>query len=97
VGIAAAVPAPAVFALVLALALHHYDVTALMEKGAPDRVVRLRPGWDVVVVVLAAAAAAGWAAPATAVLAVLAGGSFAISALAWRRAGRGVSSEGGPR
>ncbi len=97
VGIAAAVPAPAVFALVFALALHHYDVTALMEKGAPDRVVRLRPGWDVVVVVLAAAAAAGWATRATVVLAVLAGGTFLIGALARRWAGRRDTSEGGPR
>jgi hypothetical protein len=94
VGVACAVPAPLVFALVLALALHHYDVTARMEKGAPDPVVRLRPGWDVVVVLLTLAAAAGWATGGTIVLAGLAGGAFVVSALAGRRT---AQVEGAPR
>ena len=85
VGMACAVPAPAVFALVFALALHHYDVTARMEKGAPDRVVRLRPGWDGVVVLLTVAVVAGWATGGTIVLAVLGGGAFVVGALAGRR------------
>nr|WP_239107594.1 DUF5941 domain-containing protein [Spirilliplanes yamanashiensis] len=93
VGVACAVPAPLVFALVFTLALHHYDVTALMEKGAPDRVVRLRPGWDVVVVLLTLAAAAGWATGGTIVLACLGGGAFVIGALAGRRS---AQAEGVP-
>ena len=36
VGLVGAVPPPVVYLLLFALALHHYDLTARMEKGAPD-------------------------------------------------------------
>jgi hypothetical protein len=65
-----------------------------MEKGAPDRVLRLRPGWDAVVVLLTLAVVAGWATGGTIALAALAGGAFVISALAGRRS---AQAEGGPR
>ncbi|WP_442792073.1 DUF5941 domain-containing protein [Micromonospora sp. NBC_01796] len=65
IDVAAGVPGPVTFALLFVLALHHYDLTARLEKrgAAPE----LRPyglGWDgrlllLVAVVLAGVAAAG--------------------------------------
>ncbi|MFI6762773.1 DUF5941 domain-containing protein [Micromonospora sp. NPDC050417] len=65
VDVAAGIPGPVTFALLFVLALHHYDLTARLEKrsAAPE----LRPyglGWDgrlllLVAVVLAGVAAAG--------------------------------------
>ncbi|MFK3981444.1 DUF5941 domain-containing protein [Micromonospora sp. NPDC050397] len=65
VDVAAGIPGPVTFALLFVLALHHYDLTARLEKrsAAPE----LRPyglGWDgrlllLVVVVLAGVPAAG--------------------------------------
>lgn len=88
VGLVGSVPPPVVFLLLFTLALRHYDLTARMEKGAPAG--RSRPaliGWDVRVVLLTAAALAGQATLGEAVLAVLTGGAFLISAVADWRAG----------
>jgi Family of unknown function (DUF5941)/CDP-alcohol phosphatidyltransferase len=63
VGVSAAVPAPLIFALLFALSMRHYDVTARMEKGAPQNGLRHAvAGWDGRVVLLAGAALAGEAA-----------------------------------
>lgn len=71
VGVAFDVPLPLVYALLFALALHHYDLTARLEKRiAPPPLHRLGLGWDGRVLLLAVAALAGVAAIAAAVLAV---------------------------
>ncbi len=36
VGLLGSVPPPVVFLLLFVLALHHYDLTARMEKAAPE-------------------------------------------------------------
>ena len=41
VGLVGAVPPPVVYLLLFVLALHHYDLTARMEKGAPRRLRRV--------------------------------------------------------
>jgi hypothetical protein len=90
VGLSGAVPPPVVFLLLFVLALHHYDLTARMEKGAPapgGPAVLL--GWDGRVVLLVLAAAAGVATGGVAVLAGLVGGGFLVGAVAdWRNARR---------
>ncbi|GGQ69433.1 DUF5941 domain-containing protein [Couchioplanes azureus] len=54
------VPPPALFALLFALALHHYDLTARMEKGAPGPgAKRALLGWDGRVTLLTVFALAG--------------------------------------
>jgi hypothetical protein len=79
------VPAPVVFALLFALALHHYDVTARMEKGTPRQGARAGLGWDGRVLLLVAAALTGVATSATALLAGIVAGAFLIGAVAdWR-------------
>jgi phosphatidylglycerophosphate synthase len=61
-GIAFGVPPPYVFALLFALALHFYDLTARMEKGiGPPALRRWTLGWDGRVAALLACAALGWA------------------------------------
>jgi hypothetical protein len=96
-----AVPAPVVFLLLFALAMHHYDLTARMEKGAPARgSAGGNLGWDGRVLVLAVAAVAG---AATAGVAVLAGhvllmfGIGAVAAWSATRARPVLVGEGGPR
>ncbi|OJF12559.1 DUF5941 domain-containing protein [Couchioplanes caeruleus] len=54
------VPPPVLFALLFALALHHYDLTARMEKAAPDATARRALlGWDGRVALLLVCALAG--------------------------------------
>ena len=62
VGVAWRVPSPLIFGLLLVLALHHYDLTARLEKRAgppPLHVATL--GWDGRVVVLALGAVLSYA------------------------------------
>jgi hypothetical protein len=80
------VPPPVIFALLFALALHHYDLVARMEKGAPTGSGGGDPlGWDGRIVLLTVAALAGVATLGEAVLAVLVAGNFLIRAIADRR------------
>ncbi|WP_372338903.1 DUF5941 domain-containing protein [Actinoplanes sp. RD1] len=83
------VPPPVVFALLLVLALHHYDLTARMEKGAPDpHAKRALLGWDGRVVLLVFFALAGVAAPGELLLAVVVGVQFLTGAVTdWRSGG----------
>jgi hypothetical protein len=95
------VPAPVAFLLLFALALHHYDLTARMEKGAPARGSGGGGlGWDGRVLVLAVAAVAGAATAGTAVLAghvLLMFGIGAVAAWSATRARPVLVVEGGPR
>ncbi len=86
VGLVGAVPPAVVFLLLFALALHHYDLTARMEKAAPDAGgTPALLGWDGRVVLLTVAAVAGYATLGTAVLAGIVGGGFLVGAVAdWR-------------
>ncbi|MEH1015288.1 DUF5941 domain-containing protein [Micromonospora sp. CPCC 206060] len=62
VGVGAAVSPPLVFALLLVLALHHYDLTARLEKRqAAPPLHDWTLGWDGRLLVLSAAAIAGFA------------------------------------
>ena len=81
------VPHPMVFLLLFTLALHHYDLTARMEKAAPAGLGGGVPlGWDGRVVLLTAAGATGFATVGEVVLAAWVGGSFLVTAAAdWRR------------
>jgi hypothetical protein len=84
-GLIGRVPPPVVFALLFALALHHYDLTARMEKGTPQQEGRARLGWDGRVVLLVVATLAGVATAGTALLAGIVAGVFAIGAVVdWR-------------
>ena len=89
VGLIGDVPPPVVFLLLFALALHHYDLIARMEKGAPAGSGKGAVlGWDGRVVLLTIAALAGVATLGEATLAVAVGGGFLVGAIAgWRRAG----------
>ncbi|WP_305787650.1 DUF5941 domain-containing protein [Symbioplanes lichenis] len=89
VGMICDVPPPVVFALLLVLALHHYDLTARMEKGAPDpHAKRALLGWDGRVVLLVFFALAGVAAPGELLLAVVVGVQFLTGAVIdWRSGG----------
>jgi phosphatidylglycerophosphate synthase len=72
IGVAAAfgVPLPALFALLFALAMHFYDLTARMEKRTTaPRVRGWALGWDGRTAALLAGAALGWAFAGTLVLA----------------------------
>jgi phosphatidylglycerophosphate synthase len=84
------VPPPVIFALLLALALHHYDLTARMEKGAPSGSGKgALLGWDGRIVLLTAFALSGFATLGEVLLAVLTAGGFLFTAIAdRRRAGR---------
>jgi hypothetical protein len=91
VGLIGRVPPPVVFALLFALALHHYDLTARMEKGtAQHGGSRAWFGWDgrVVLLVVAALPGASSAGVTTAGTALMAGavcGGFLIGAVRdWR-------------
>jgi phosphatidylglycerophosphate synthase len=88
VGLVAAVPAPVVYLLLFALALHHYDLTARMEKGAPaPGGPTALLGWDGRVALLTVAAAAGVAGPGAAALAGIVVGAFVVGAVTdWRGA-----------
>ncbi|SDZ38360.1 CDP-alcohol phosphatidyltransferase [Micromonospora pattaloongensis] len=59
IGLAAGVPPLFTFALLFALALHHYDLTARLEKRAERRpMLAFTLGWDVRLLVLALAVSA---------------------------------------
>jgi hypothetical protein len=88
-GLSGHVPPPVVFVLLFVLALRHYDLTARMEKGAPAGNAGAILGWDGRVVLLTVAAVTGVATPGEAVLAVLVGGAFVVTAVRdWRSDGR---------
>jgi phosphatidylglycerophosphate synthase len=89
VALICAVPPPVVYLLLFVLALGHYDLTARMEKGAPDATVaRARLGWDGRVVVLVLSALGGVATVAALLLAVIMGGWFLTGAVRdWRSGG----------
>ncbi|MFI5934948.1 DUF5941 domain-containing protein [Actinoplanes sp. NPDC051494] len=83
------VPPPVVFGLLFVLALHHYDLTARMEKGAPDvNARRALFGWDGRVVLLVFFALAGVATAGELLLAVGVGLHFLTGAVKdWRTGG----------
>lgn len=89
VGLICAVPPPVVYLLLFVLALHHYDLTARMEKGAPDATTgRARLGWDGRVVLLLLCALGGVATAGELLLAVAVGGAFLVGAVGdWRSGG----------
>ncbi len=89
VGMICQVPPPVIFALLFVLALHHYDLTARMEKGAPDpHAKRALLGWDGRIVLLVFFALAGVAAPGELLLAVGVGVHFLAGAVSdWRSGG----------
>ncbi|WP_067494767.1 DUF5941 domain-containing protein [Actinoplanes sp. TFC3] len=80
------VPPPVVFALLFVLALHHYDLTARMEKGAPGKPAkRALLGWDGRVVLLVFFALAGIATGGELLLAIGIGVHFLTGAIKdWR-------------
>jgi phosphatidylglycerophosphate synthase len=89
VGLAGPVPPPVIYLLLFTLALHHYDLTARMEKAAPESVGRPAPlGWDGRILLLTAGALAGWAGYAEVLLAGLVGGGFLAGAIRDWRASR---------
>jgi hypothetical protein len=88
-GLLGDVPPPVVYLLLFTLALHHYDLTARMEKGAPAPESRgALLGWDGRIVLLTLAALAGQATLGEAVLAGIVGGGFLVGAVSdWRTSG----------
>ncbi|RZU51706.1 phosphatidylglycerophosphate synthase [Krasilnikovia cinnamomea] len=83
------VPTPVTYALLFALAVRHYDVTARMEKAAPVAAATGAVlGWDGRVLLLAAAGVAGLATDAEAVLALWVAGAVVVQAAVDRRAAR---------
>ena len=90
VGLLGPVPPAVVFLLLFVLALHHYDLTARMEKAAPESTGGATLlGWDGRIVLLTLAGLAGWATLGEAVLAGLVLGGFVVKVLGdWRKAGR---------
>ena len=80
------VPPAVVFGLLFVLALHHYDLTARMEKGAPDaKAGRAILGWDGRVILLVLCALAGFGTVGEFALAVLVGVQFLAGAIGdWR-------------
>jgi hypothetical protein len=86
VGLLGAVPPAVVFLLLFVLALHHYDLTARMEKAAPDAGGGPAPlGWDGRVLLLTAAGLTGYATLGEAVLAGIVGGGFLVGVISdWR-------------
>jgi hypothetical protein len=89
VGLSCAVPPPIVYLLLFTLALDHYDLTARMEKGAPDATAaRARLGWDGRVGILVLTALVGVATAGELLLAVVMAGSFLAGAVRdWRSGG----------
>lgn len=98
VGYGFGVPRPLIFTLLLVLALHHYNLTARLEKR--ERTPLLRSfglGWDGRLILLTAFVMLG---VGTVGFAVLAGYLFAISTLSavtgWTVAARACRTEAGP-
>jgi hypothetical protein len=89
VALLGAVPPPLVYLLLFVLALHHYDLTARMEKAAPEATgTPALLGWDGRVVLLTVAAVAGHATLGTAALAGIVAGGFVVGVVADRRVAR---------
>jgi hypothetical protein len=90
VGLVCSVPPPVVYLLLFMLALDHYDLTARMEKGAPDATAaKVWLGWDGRVVILVLSALGGVATVGELLLAVIVGGSFLAGAVSdWRSGGK---------
>lgn len=84
-GVAGSVPPPVMFVLLFALALHHYDLTARMEKGAPAGSGGALLGWDGRVLLLTVAAVAGAASLGEALLAGIVAGDLLVTVGADRR------------
>jgi phosphatidylglycerophosphate synthase len=86
VAVSCDVPPAVVFGLLFVLALHHYDLTARMEKGAPDaKAGRAVLGWDGRVILLVLCALAGFGTVGEFALAVLVGVQFLAGAIGdWR-------------
>jgi hypothetical protein len=86
VGLLGPVPPPVVFLLLFVLALHHYDLTARMEKAAPESGgTAALLGWDGRIVLLTVAGLAGWATGGEAVLAGIVAGGFLVGVISdWR-------------
>jgi phosphatidylglycerophosphate synthase len=89
VGLSGSVPTPVVYLLIFMLTLHHYDLVARMEKGAPTGRATGDPlGWDGRVVLLTVGALAGIAVDGMVVLTVVVGGMFLVNTIAdWRTGG----------
>ncbi|HET9517703.1 MAG TPA: DUF5941 domain-containing protein [Actinoplanes sp.] len=85
-GLVGDVPAPLVFVLLFSVALHHYDIVARMEKGAPRDAAGVGLGWDGRVLVLAASVVAGLPTAGFVVVTGVVWWSFVISTVAaWSR------------
>ncbi|GAB1644743.1 DUF5941 domain-containing protein [Krasilnikovia sp. MM14-A1259] len=83
------VPTPVTYALLFALALRHYDVTARMEKGAPAAAATGAVlGWDGRVLLLALAGVVGVATDVEGLLALWVAGAVVVQAVVDRRAAR---------
>jgi phosphatidylglycerophosphate synthase len=84
-GLIGDVPPPLVYVLLFGLALHHYDLIARMEKGAPAGSGGELLGWDGRVVVLAVAAVTGVATVGAVLLVGIVAGEFLVTVGADRR------------
>jgi phosphatidylglycerophosphate synthase len=84
-GLVGHVPPPLVYALLFVLALHHYDLVARMEKGAPAGSGGGLLGWDGRIVVLAVAALSGVSTLGVALVAGIVAGEFLVTVGADRR------------
>jgi phosphatidylglycerophosphate synthase len=95
VGIGSGVSPALITALLLVIALHHYDLTARLEKRATaPRLHGLSLGWDGRLVVLTVAVVVGWAPQAFAVLSAYLAAIFFLSAV---RGWKAVSPTGPDR
>ncbi|GAB1689055.1 hypothetical protein KRM28CT15_08580 [Krasilnikovia sp. M28-CT-15] len=89
VSLVGGVSTPVTYALLFALALRHYDVTARMEKAAPAAAATGAVlGWDGRVLLLTVAGVAGLATDVEAVLALWVAGAVVVQAVVDRRAAR---------
>jgi hypothetical protein len=84
-GLVGHVPPPVIYALLFVLALHHYDLVARMEKGAPAGTGGGLLGWDGRIVVLAVAVVSGGATLGVALLTGIVAGEFLVTVGADRR------------
>ena len=85
VGLAGGVPPAVIYLLLFVLALHHYDLIARMEKGAPAGSAGGLLGWDGRVVVLTVATVAGVATVGASLLVGIVAGEFLVTVGADRR------------
>ncbi|WP_412747288.1 DUF5941 domain-containing protein [Krasilnikovia sp. MM14-A1004] len=93
VSLVGGVVTPVTYAVLFALAVRHYDVTARMEKAAPAAAATGAVlGWDGRVLLLTAAGVAGIATDAEAVLALWVAGAVVVQAVVDRRGARSSRS-----